>query len=195
MKMLKELYVQILPHPIALATRLRGLHLIDVSIPEKRLVETLKKFPMLDELEISRCTHVYQYNIVERVGKACPQLKSFIFDNAAYVPSLLECNDVAALAIAKHFKQLRRLRLFANRLTSIGLFAIIDNCLDLEYLDIRYCFNVNFLDGSLKNKCVRIKELRMPNDSIADYEYRFDEDVAKGSYLNLYSSDTEYYCM
>ncbi|KAK8950972.1 putative F-box/LRR-repeat protein 23 [Platanthera zijinensis] len=154
------------------ATRLRGLHLISAGIYEGTLVETLRKLPLLEELEVSRC-FCFSNEVLEKVGQACPQLKSFRLDKRVYNPQFLPENDsdnIGALAIAKHFKQLRRLRLFANCLTNTGLLAILVNCPHLEHLDIRYCFNVDFGDENLKNKCAGIKDLRLPNDSIADYD-------------------------
>ncbi|KAK8967411.1 F-box protein SKIP19 [Platanthera guangdongensis] len=99
--------------------------------------------------------------------------------------------NTVALAIAKHFKQLRRLQLFANSLTSTGLSAILDNCPDLEYLDIRNCYNVGFLDESLKSKCVGIKELRLPRDSDSDYEYVVEGFEYEDSDFNAPRSHTE----
>ncbi|KAK8951405.1 F-box protein SKIP19 [Platanthera zijinensis] len=196
----EELYMESFPtdelmHYIAeRATQLRGLHLISVFLNQETLIETLRKLPLLEELEMSRCFH--SYNVVERVGEACPQLKSFRLNSR--VPTSLQFYrrsdsrlNAAALAIAKHFKQLRRLQLFANCLTCIGLSAILDNCPDLDYLDLRYCFNVSSLDESLKNKCTQIKDLRLPNDSTADYEYKIEEFETEDSDIDSHSYDTD----
>uniref|UniRef100_A0A0D3GX77 Transport inhibitor response 1 domain-containing protein n=1 Tax=Oryza barthii TaxID=65489 RepID=A0A0D3GX77_9ORYZ len=59
--------------------------------------------------------------------------------------------------------ELRSLQLFANILTNKGLSAILDNCPNLESLDIRHCYNVD-MDASLRAKCARIKVLRPPDD-------------------------------
>ncbi|KAK8950691.1 F-box protein SKIP19 [Platanthera zijinensis] len=182
------------------ATRLRGLHLIEAFINKKAFVETLRKLPLLEELELSLCSY-FSSKIVERIGETCPQLKSFRFNGRAptsfqfYRQSESRRNTVA-LAIAKHFKQLRRLQLFANCLTSIGLSAILDNCPDLESLDIRFCFNIGSLDESLKSKCKRIKDLRLPNDSTADYEHGVGELQTDDSYINphFYASYFDFGC-
>lgn len=152
---LEELYIgyfstdELMHYITERATRLRGLHIISVGLYEETLVKTLRKLPLLEELEISRC-YCFSYNVLERVGAACPQLKSFRLDYRVPTYPLYTRSDsrknVDALAIAEHFKQLRRLRLFSNCLTNVGLLAILDNCPYLEYLDIRYCFNVDFLD-------------------------------------------------
>ncbi|KAK8966170.1 F-box protein SKIP19 [Platanthera guangdongensis] len=161
------------------ATRLRSLHLIDAFINREPFVEALRNLPLLEELELTHCS-CFSYKIVERIGETCPQLKSFRFND--WAPASIKLyhrsdpwGNTAAFSIAKHFKQLRRLQLFGNYLTGIGLSAILHNCPELESLDIRCCFNVegnSMDDETLKNKCERIKELRLPNDSTADYETR-----------------------
>ncbi|KAI3971292.1 hypothetical protein MKW92_021769 [Papaver armeniacum] len=57
-------------------------------------------------------------------------------------------SDEEALAIAENIPQLRHLHLFRNKLTNVGLRAILDGCLHLESIDLRQCFNVN-LEGDL----------------------------------------------
>ncbi|KAK8951934.1 putative F-box/LRR-repeat protein 23 [Platanthera zijinensis] len=173
------------------ATLLRGLHLISVSLNEETVVETLKKLPLLEELEMSYCS--FSHKVVERVGPVCPHLKRFRLDQRVYTlqHTIRSRLNTVALAIAKHFKQLRRLQLFANSLTSTGLSAILDNCPDLEYLDIRNCYNVGFLDESLKSKCAGIKELRLPRDSDSDYEYVVEGFEYEDSDFNAPRSHTE----
>ncbi|KAK8950693.1 F-box protein SKIP19 [Platanthera zijinensis] len=168
------------------AARLRSLRLIDAFINREPFVEALGNLPLLEELELTHCS-CFSYKIVERIGETCPQLKSFRFND--WAPASVKLyhrsdpwGNTAALSIAKHFKQLRRLQLFGNYVTGTGLSAILDNCPDLESLDIRCCFNV---DETLKNKCGRIKELRLPNDSTADYEYGVAEPQTDDScYIN-----------
>uniref|UniRef100_A0A0D3E083 F-box domain-containing protein n=2 Tax=Brassica oleracea var. oleracea TaxID=109376 RepID=A0A0D3E083_BRAOL len=56
-------------------------------------------------------------------------------------------------------------------LSDIGLNAILDNCPNLEHLDLRLCLNVNFV-GDLEKRCSeRIKVVRRPDDSTHDYPY------------------------
>ncbi|CAH8385824.1 unnamed protein product [Eruca vesicaria subsp. sativa] len=66
---------------------------------------------------------------------------------------------------------LRNLQLFGNLLANTGLKVILDNCPNLEHLDLRQCLNVHFV-GDLEKQCSeRIKVLRRPNDSTHDYLY------------------------
>ena len=73
-------------------------------------------------------------------------------------------------------------------LSDIGLNAILDNCPNLEHLDLRLCLNVNFV-GDLEKRCSeRIKVVRRPDDSTHDYPY----DVLfydSGSFEHYYPED------
>lgn len=107
---------------------------------------------------------------MKAIGHSCPRLKTLKLNCLGYERSR-EKWDVDALSIAKSMPELRHLQLLGNCLTDIGVNAILDNCPHLIHLDLRKCFYVN-LDGNLENRCsVRIKDLRHPNDSIADYTF------------------------
>lgn len=87
----------------------------------------------------------------------------------------IKCDD-DALAIAKNMPELRHLQLWGNKLTNVGLLAILDGCCPyLESLDLRSCFNVD-LSGGLGKRCrEQIKELRLPNDCM-DQTYNVNDD-------------------
>ncbi|KAK8951933.1 putative F-box/LRR-repeat protein 23 [Platanthera zijinensis] len=171
---LEEYYGEFLGNDVLLgymaerAPQMRCLHLLSIhGISDKALVEAVRKFPLLEELWIS--VGMFSDGVVELVGQARPQLKVFRLTSRDYYKVELYSNvDTKAFAIAKHMQQLRRLQLIGNNLTSTGLLAILDGCPYLEHLDIRRCFNV-VLGENLLEKCTRIKELRLPNDSIADF--------------------------
>ncbi|CAK8570453.1 unnamed protein product [Lathyrus sativus] len=56
-------------------------------------------------------------------------------------------------------------------MTNDVLLAVIDGCHQLESLDIRQCFNINFI-GSLAKRCKEnIKYLWLPNDATDDYPF------------------------
>ncbi|KAL6658886.1 hypothetical protein ACP70R_002926 [Stipagrostis hirtigluma subsp. patula] len=69
--------------------------------------------------------------------------------------------------------ELRSLKLFASTITNKGLVTILDNCPNLEFLDIRHCFNIE-MDDTLRAKCAGIETLRLPHDPVDDYEYPVD---------------------
>uniref|UniRef100_A0A0E0LS56 F-box domain-containing protein n=1 Tax=Oryza punctata TaxID=4537 RepID=A0A0E0LS56_ORYPU len=140
-----------------MAPFLKSLRLISCrGVTNIGLMEAIKKFPMLEELELSFC------NNPEVVAKACLDLKRFraIYPCFYHVANLDKYNkDEEALGIAT-MCELRFLQLFGSKLTK-GLTAILDSCPHLEHLDIRHCYNVD-MDAALRAKCARIKALKLP---------------------------------
>ncbi|MCL7047506.1 hypothetical protein MKW94_011021 [Papaver nudicaule] len=144
------------------------------------LINMAKKAVMLEELEICHCSFLGdKIDMLKTVGNACPLIKSFRLNSqGCRYPH--QKSDDEALAIAENMPQLRRLHLFGNNLTNLGLKAILDSCLHLESLDLRQCFNIE-LKGDLLMSCRdRHIQLRFPNDSTDDYE--FDATIDEGSY-------------
>ncbi|KAI3903581.1 hypothetical protein MKW98_032235 [Papaver atlanticum] len=154
------------------SSSLRHLRLVSCQeVSFDALIKIAKKAVLLEELEICYCSFSgNKLDMLKTVGKACRQLKSFRLNCRGYRWRRVECDD-EALAIAENMPQLRRLHLFRSKLTNVGLGAILNGCLHLEYLDLRQCFNVN-LEGDVLMSCRdRLIELRLPNDSTADYEF------------------------
>ncbi|RZC43447.1 hypothetical protein C5167_036396 [Papaver somniferum] len=146
-----------------------------------------EKAVLLVELEI--CHRSFSADMIKNVGKSCPRLKSFRLNRRGYKWPHKESDD-EALAIAQNMPQLRRLHLFGNKLTNVGLRAILDGCLHLESLDLRQFFNVN-LEGDLMKSCRdRLIKIRLPNDSTDDYE--FDDAIVEGFYDLSESEHNEY---
>ncbi|CAO2200831.1 unnamed protein product [Urochloa humidicola] len=71
---------------------------------------------------------------------------------------------------------LRSLQLFANSIGNQELEAILDGCQQLESLDIRHCFNV-LVDDEMWARCARLNTLRLPEDSMEDYDLPYDSPV------------------
>ncbi|WJX32174.1 hypothetical protein P8452_20532 [Trifolium repens] len=141
------------------------------SMSKEGLYESLKKLPLLEELEILNC-HLLQFVSFEVIGQCCPLLKSLnlkgLFD------FIRECDD-HALGIAQTMPGLRDLRIVKNNLTNAGLIAILDGCPLLESLDLRGCFHLD-LSGSLGKRCnEQIKELLLPTDFIDESDDTFGE--------------------
>uniref|UniRef100_A0A0E0LYK9 F-box domain-containing protein n=1 Tax=Oryza punctata TaxID=4537 RepID=A0A0E0LYK9_ORYPU len=126
------------------------------------------------ELELSLSTSIFGKHVFEAVGKTCPNLKHFrLSEHVFYSSKDNGSKDDEALGIAT-MAQLRSVQIFGNNLTNEGLTAILDNCPHLESLDIRHCFNVAMADDdTLQEKCVRIKALRLPNDSTVTTNFRY----------------------
>ncbi|XP_061365782.1 putative F-box/LRR-repeat protein 23 [Gastrolobium bilobum] len=131
------------------------LEYITYSISDRVLSEVAKKLPMLEELDISFC--YIRKDGLQAIGQCCPLLKSLKFNAATYD------SDEEAFAIARTMPQLSHLELSGNKLTNVGLLAILDGCPHIQYLDLRSCLNVD-LGSSLGRRCAQqIKELREPN--------------------------------
>ena len=133
------------------------------------------KLSLLEELDITLCS--LSKESLEVVGRCCPLLKSFKWNQQWYATdglSQTEC-DEEAVAIAKNMPELRHLQLIGNQLTNDGLQAILDGCPHLESLDLRKCFNVILLGNLGRIYAERIKNLRHPDDSIDDYGFVADD--------------------
>ncbi|KAF8104067.1 hypothetical protein N665_0181s0087 [Sinapis alba] len=152
------------------------------EITSEGLMEAVSKLPLLEDLEVSYCS--VSGESLKAVGQSCPNLKTLKKNRVGYKRPRDECDDVA-LAIAETMPGLCHLQLFGDRLTDVGLNAILDGCPNLEHLDLRQCFNVDLV-GDLEKRCLeRIKVVRRPNDSVHDYP--FDATVN-----DVCSSDDEY---
>ncbi|XVE94241.1 hypothetical protein REPUB_Repub01dG0264600 [Reevesia pubescens] len=150
-------------------SNLRRLRLVICwGVSDEGLSEAALKFPLLEELEI------YLGNIgkdaIEVVGRCCPLLKTFKFNQQGNRNSSSTYDD-EALAIAENMHGLHHLQLIGNKLTNQGLQAILDGCPHLESLDLRKCFHVD-PEGDMGKRCAeQIKNLRRPNDSTHDYQF------------------------
>ncbi|KAJ4824236.1 hypothetical protein Tsubulata_018056 [Turnera subulata] len=163
---------------------LKILRLVYCSgVSDECLSVTAPNFRFLEELELSYCG--FRSETIEQIGRSLPLLLSFKLNATCYTRLPIVCDD-EAFAIAKSMPSLRRLQLFGNKLTNDGLLAILDSCHRLESLDLRHCFNVNLNDRELERRGIgRIKELRAPNDSTADYP--FNQEIH-----DLVSSEEDY---
>ncbi|CAG7881694.1 unnamed protein product [Brassica rapa] len=163
--------------------KLRSLKLVKCYlVTDEGLTEALVKLPLLEELEVSYGS--LSGESLKSVGQSCPNLKTLKLNHKGIkFPRLFSDDD--ALAIAATMNGLRHLQLFGNNVTDAGLNAILDNCPNLEHLDLRQCFNVNIV-GDLENRCSEsIKVLRRPIDSTHDYPY-------DASVIDMYSFEYEF---
>ncbi|KAL2895969.1 F-box protein SKIP19 [Bienertia sinuspersici] len=139
-----------------------------IYISDEGLTEAVKKLPELEELEIIICS--FSEDTIETIGHACPSLKSFSLNGVA--SKHRRCHKLVvneeALAIAKSMPNLRKLQLIGSWMSNVGLKAVLDGCPLLESLDLRACFGID-LSGDLGKRCEKIKHLRLPCDSTADY--------------------------
>jgi hypothetical protein len=152
-----------------LLKRLRFISYYDVC--QEAFMEAIRKFPLLEELELSISPNVYGEAFAV-AGESCPNLKRFRLSRKVFVD--IEGGDTdkdeEAMGIAK-VRELRSLQLFNCELTNAGMAAILHGCPNLESLDIRQCFNVKMDRATITSRCPRIKTLKLPHDSTAGYEF------------------------
>ncbi|KAJ3701053.1 hypothetical protein LUZ61_004758 [Rhynchospora tenuis] len=151
------------------------------QVSQKAIARTARRQPLLEEIQITFGD--FEEGMTEMVGRECPQLKTFKFNNTWYsLPNLgpggddeeVE-DDEEAFGIAKTMHQLRHLQLIGNRVTNKGLKAILDGCPHLETLDLRRSRNVK-MDADMQARCARLKTIRLPEDSLDDYDFEADAD-------------------
>ncbi|RHN40321.1 putative F-box domain, leucine-rich repeat domain, L domain-containing protein [Medicago truncatula] len=106
--------------------------------------ETLRKLPLLEELEISQNKQLSNDSL-EIVGQCCPLLKSLKY--CRHPLDNIEMND-AAFGIAKIMPGLHYLKMSLDELTNDDVLAILDGCPLLETLDLRACKYVEKMPGT-----------------------------------------------
>lgn len=134
----------------------------------------MRNLPQLEVLDISECS--LSTESLEAVGGSCPLLKVLKLVRAGVQYRVYDVDVDEAFVIAKTMSGLRHLNIIGNKLSNVGLLAILDGCPLLETLDIRGCYNLN-LSESLKKRCLeQIKDLRFP--FVYNYEdYDYDDRV------------------
>ncbi|XP_074286037.1 putative F-box/LRR-repeat protein 9 [Silene latifolia] len=199
---------------------LRLGYVYNISLPDERLIEAVKKLPMLEEIQMIRCS--FSHKTVEAIGHACPSLTSFGLNGVCCKLPDNMCNDEdyisydeeymsndeiyvrneEALAISKSMPKLRHLQLIGNSMNNEGLKAILDGCPHLKSLDLRSCFHIDLsgdlgcfhidLSGDLGKRLANV-HLLYPNDSTADYghESYYMHDPDYNDYSGLSESDDD----
>ncbi|KFK33579.1 hypothetical protein AALP_AA5G032200 [Arabis alpina] len=125
------------------SSNLRSLSLkLRFQMTKVGLKKAVAKLPLLEELEVSE---TWSRLDMKAIGHSCPKLKTLKLNCSNFFHSLVEGNDVDALAIAESMPELCHLQLIANTLTDTGLNAILEKCPHLEYLDLRCCRNIKLL--------------------------------------------------
>ncbi|XP_004308389.1 PREDICTED: F-box protein SKIP19-like [Fragaria vesca subsp. vesca] len=141
------------------------------TITDEALCEAALRLPLLEELDLSMCK-VYSKSL-EVVGRCCPLLKSFKFNNrmAKYNHRWYydRFDDKDAIAISETMHGLRLLAMQNNELSCNGLEKILDSCPQLQILDLRKCQKLKKMSTELEIRCVeRIKKLWLPSDPCSE---------------------------
>ncbi|CAJ2640727.1 unnamed protein product [Trifolium pratense] len=153
------------------ASKLRCLRFVNCwRITDKGFSEAVRKFPLLEGLDISLCN--LSKDSLEVVGRCCTLLKWLKFVREGFYDFN---GDDKAFVIAETMSGLRQLNIIGNDITDVGLISILDGCPLLETLDIRRCYNLD-LSGSLRKRCLQqIKDVHLPIMYHSE-EYEYDDD-------------------
>ncbi|KAL8247604.1 hypothetical protein R6Q59_008820 [Mikania micrantha] len=175
------------------SSQLRRLEIVACKFFRSVFSDALMNLPLLEEVNF------YLLNVskkdTETLGRYCPMLKTLkvnerVFWHVMYLAAgwkylrslhieaalsddVNSSNglDDMAIAIAQNLVGLRHLELIGNRMTNIGLQAILNHCQYLDKLDFRACFLID-VTGDLEKKCFeQIKNLILPDDSLEGCPY------------------------
>ncbi|KAF5192080.1 Rni-like superfamily protein [Thalictrum thalictroides] len=74
---------------------------------------------------------------------------------------------------------LHSLHLIGSKMSNKGLQAILAGCPNLEYLDLRCCFEIT-LEGDVPKELIgRIRKVRLPNEKISSAPVSYDYGLMK----------------
>ncbi|CAO2206074.1 unnamed protein product [Urochloa humidicola] len=145
------------------------LHLLCLDVPNEVLNVAVKKYPLLEDLEL-KFVSIPSENMLVSVCQACPRLKKLkLTFNQCFD---YDCGDDEQLVLEiinggiPMMSELLSLQLFLCDLTTEGLKSILDNCPQLESLHITGSFEYHEMDEELQTKCSRVKNLTIPRFSI-----------------------------
>ncbi|KAF7077778.1 hypothetical protein CFC21_082292 [Triticum aestivum] len=176
------------------APSLKSLHLITCSVSNLGFAKAIKMLPLLEELEISRPTYCNTREMVELVAGICLELKHF-----RLVMHGLEGRRTSArvASLVARMHKLRSLHLVRLKLDNEELGTILDNCHDLEYLDMRECSLVD-MDNMDDSPRVKLAQINMDNheyssDQQVDYEYKIRSIHYELNYRELRDGSLSYY--
>jgi hypothetical protein len=164
---------------------------MDCYVTKKVFVKEIKKFLLLEELELSLC--LGYGSVLELVAEECPRLKHFRLVTAGryFDDSAEPADDRKAFAIAK-MHGLRSLHLNGDKLSNKGLAAILDSCPHLEYLNLVNC-NMIKMDGDLQAKCSQVKmDQRSYDFSHLSCYYRIASPPQDWDYPDYYDASYEF---
>ncbi|XP_074332120.1 F-box protein SKIP19-like [Apium graveolens] len=181
------------------SSQLRRLQISDCnSLLHKSWSDFFKKTPLLEEIALT-FTAISEETVAE-ISRYCPMLKSFTYNNYGWEHSMaMNSADDFVITVAKGMSQLLHLQLTGNEMSNKGLQAILDSCPNLQSLDLRGCFRINLNESCGKLCKERIKNIRLPSDSVEDHKVAPIEDpyadYVWDDYVGLYdklSDDDDY---
>ncbi|CAO2189453.1 unnamed protein product [Urochloa humidicola] len=169
------------------APMLKSLRLISCNkVFPPMINQTIRKFPMLEELELSLYHRCSIDDCLIGISEACPLLTHlrlnhdrFYYLRLPFIGGWCKCKSTEV----GRMRRLRSLQLFGNSIRNEELSAILDGCRQLESLDIRHCLNIR-MNEEMWARFARLRTVRLPEDSMEDYELRYGSPINDFTYYS-----------
>lgn len=131
------------------AQSLQTLRLPRCEIHDSTMVDIAGKFSTITVLDLSYCINIGA-RALEAIGSHCKSLTKLrrIMHPLEVVAKLSQ--DDEALAIATSMPGLKHLEIAYLLVDTLSIIEIVKNCKQLEFLDIRGCWDVNLDEGFMK---------------------------------------------
>ncbi|MCO5547668.1 hypothetical protein L7F22_001119 [Adiantum nelumboides] len=179
---------------VSSGSQLEVLRIANSFVSEECLCEVAPRLSNLTYLDISG--RFPSGASIESFGKHCKFIKRLNLNMGLNLRESKSC-DAAALAIAQHMPQLQHLEMAYGLLSVTGLKALLENCRDLQHLDLRGCWHLDMEESLMLEARKRIKVFLCPvvEDDIydvSDYDidYEDDDDLDYGDCM---FDDVEFY--
>ncbi|KAF5192596.1 F-box protein fbw2 [Thalictrum thalictroides] len=140
------------------AGSLQELRISRSEISNSIVEKCAQKLSTITFLDVSYCLNI-EASALEAIGKHC---KSLLVLHRVMHPLTVEekiCQDDEAHAIATTMPKLKQLELAYALVSTEAVLKILLNCRQLEYLDLRGCWNVKLEEDFLKDKFSGLKVL------------------------------------
>ncbi|KAB5557079.1 hypothetical protein DKX38_007988 [Salix brachista] len=143
----------------ASAASLQTLRIPRSDISDSIVEQIAGKLSTITFLDVSYCTKISGCAL-EAIGKHCKLLAGLCRNMHPLDTEGMETQDDEAHAIATMMPKLKRLEMAYHLVSTEGLLQILSSCTELEFMDLRGCWNVNLDDKFLKESLPKLTVLR-----------------------------------
>eukprot|EP00249_Psilotum_nudum_P022015 c28339_g3_i1 orf=1339-2274(+) len=131
------------------------------GVTDDCICQVAYKLPCITYLDISGCSFLSQVAI-QAFGEHCASITHLKRTMHPQISSMVSSNDEEAFAIAQYMPQLKHLEMSYGLLSISGLKAVLEKCTDLEFLDVRGCWNLDLEETFIKECKKRFKVFHEP---------------------------------